>query len=81
MVRSPCSVMAGTLKITLNHSLYSALKEFFDPLRTSDSRADFYTVYDRKSGEFDRNYAREYDDLNTFLIFVSRLVFALGTGY
>jgi len=81
MVRRPRSVMAGAPKITLNHSLHSTLKEFFDPLRTSDSRADFYTVYSRKSGEFDRNYAREYDDLNTFLIFVSRLVFALGTEY
>jgi len=71
MVRRPRLVIAGALTITLNHSLHSALKEFFEPLRPNDSRADFYTVYSRKSGEFDQNYAREYDDLNTFLIFVS----------
>jgi len=55
-------------------SLHSALKEFFDPLRTDDSRADFFAVYRRESGEFDRDYAKKYDeDLNTSLIFVSRL--------
>jgi len=59
-------------------SLHSALKEFFDPLRTDDSRTDFFTVYRRESGEFDRDYARKYDeDLNTSLIFVSSLISAL----
>jgi hypothetical protein len=49
--------------------------EFFDPLRSNDSRADFFAVYRRESEEFDRDYARKYDeDLNTSLIFVSILV-------
>jgi hypothetical protein len=56
-------------------SLHSALKEFFDPLRTNDSRTDFFAMYRRESGEFDRDYAKKYDeDLNTSLIFVSRLI-------
>ena len=54
-------------------SLHSALREFFDPLRTSDSRTDFFAMYRREADEFDRDYAGKYDeDLNTSLIFVSR---------
>jgi len=35
----------------------------------------FFNVYRRESGEFDRDYAGNYDEyLNTFLIFVSPLV-------
>ncbi|KAF9789528.1 hypothetical protein BJ322DRAFT_540075 [Thelephora terrestris] len=50
--------------------LHSALKEFFEPLRTNDSRTDFFAVYRREAGEFDRDYANKYDeDLNTSLIF------------
>ncbi|KAF9781602.1 hypothetical protein BJ322DRAFT_232648 [Thelephora terrestris] len=50
--------------------LHSALKEFFDPLRTGDSRTDFFALYRRESEEFDRDYAGKYDeDLNTSLIF------------
>ncbi|KAF9789594.1 hypothetical protein BJ322DRAFT_1119443, partial [Thelephora terrestris] len=50
--------------------LHSALKEFFDPLRTNDSRADFFAIYRRESEEFDRDYAGKHDeDLNTSLIF------------
>lgn len=53
-------------------SLRAALKEFFQPLRTNDTRADFFAIYRRESEEFDRDYARKYDeDLNTSLIFVS----------
>jgi len=53
-------------------SLHDALKEFFQPLRTNDTRADFFAVYRKESEEFDRGYARKYDeDLNTSLIFVS----------
>ena len=58
--------------ITSHSSLHSALKEFFEPLRTSDPRADFFTIYRKESDEFDREYAKKYDeDLNTSLIFVS----------
>ena len=60
--------------MTAHCSLHSALKESFDPPRTNDSRTDFFTVYRRESGEFDRDYAGKYDeDLNTSLIFVSPL--------
>jgi len=53
-------------------SLQSALREFFEPLRTDDPRTDFFAVYRKESDEFDRDYTRKYDgDLNTSLIFVS----------
>ena len=56
-------------------SLQSALKEFFEPLRSNDPRADFFAVYRKESDEFDRDHARKYDeDLNTSLIFVSESV-------
>jgi len=56
-------------------SLHSALKEFFEPLRSNDPRADFFAVYRKESDEFDRDYARKYDeDLNTSLVFVSESV-------
>jgi len=52
-------------------SLHSALKEFFEPLRTNDPRTDFFASYRKESDEFDRDYAGKYDgDLNTSLIFV-----------
>jgi len=61
-------------------SLQSALKEFFDPLWTNDPRADFFAVYRKESEEFDRDYARKYDeDLNTSLIFVSRPIHIIYT--
>ena len=67
----------------LSHrSLHSALKEFFDPLTASDSRTEFFTVYRRESGEFDRDYAGKYDgDLNTSLIFVSSLISICRAGH
>ena len=72
MVRPSHSIIISTLRITSHYSLHSALKEFFEPLRTNGSRADFFAVYRKESDEFDRDYARKYDeDLNTSLIFVS----------
>jgi len=63
-------------------SLHSALKEFLEPLRTNDPRTDFFAAYRRESEEFDRDYARKYDDdLNTSLIFVSRRVSILLTDH
>jgi hypothetical protein len=42
-------------------------------LRSNDPRADFFAVYRKEADEFDRDYAKKYDeDLNTSLIFVSR---------
>lgn len=74
MVCPPRSITAGA-RITLHHSLHSALKEFFEPLRTNNSRADFFAVYRKESNEFDREYTRKYDeDLNTSLIFVSYFI-------
>jgi len=56
------------------YSLHSALKEFFEPLRTNNSRADFFAVYRKESDVFDREHAKKYDeDLNTSLIFVSSI--------
>jgi len=60
-------------RILTDRSIHSALKEFFPPLRTNDARADFFAIYRKESEEFDRGYAKKYDeDLNTSLIFVSR---------
>ena len=54
-------------------SIRDALKDFSQPLRSNNTRADFFAVYREESEEFDRDYARKYDeDLNTSLIFVSR---------
>ena len=83
MVRPIRSITVTARQLLISHSsLHSALKEFFDPLRTDDSRTDFFAVYRRESGEFDRDYAKKYDeDLNTSLIFVSRLIPALRTQH
>ena len=63
-------------------SLHSVLKEFAEPLRTNDSRTDFFATYRRESAEFDRDYAKKYDeDLNTSLIIVSRIIYTLRTGH
>lgn len=73
----PIHWIAGAVRpgLTFRFSLHSVLKEFLDPLRTNDSRADFFVVYRRESEEFDRGHAKKYDeDLNTSLIFVSRLI-------
>ena len=60
-------------RILTDCSIHSALKEFFQPLRSNNTRADFFSVYRKESEEFDRDYAKKYDeDLNTALIFVSR---------
>ena len=67
----PPITVATIALTTLQHSFYSALKEFFDPVKTNDPRTDFFAVYRKKSGEFDRDYVEKYDgDLNTSLIFV-----------
>ena len=77
MVR-PSHPIVTSISITSRHSLrsalHSALKEFIEPLRTGDSRADFFTTYRKQSEEFDRDHTGKYDeDLNTSLIFVSFL--------
>ena len=44
-------------------------------MRSNDPRADFFAVYRKESDEFDRDYAKKYDeDLNTSLIFVSESI-------
>lgn len=58
--------------MTDSSSIHSALKEFFQPLKTNDARADFFAIYRRESEEFDKENTKKYDeDLNTSLIFVS----------
>ena len=59
-------------RILTDDSINSALKEFFQPSRTNNTRADFFAVYRKESEEFDRDYTRKYDEgLNTSLLFVS----------
>ena len=73
LIPSDCGGSQAIADILVS-SLHSTLKEFFDPLRTDDSRTDFFAMYRKESGEFDRDYAGKYDeDLNTSLIFVSPL--------
>ena len=58
--------------MTNSDSIHSALREFLQPLKTNDARADFFAVYRRESEEFDKENTKKYDeDLNTSLIFVS----------
>ena len=41
-------------------------------MRSNDPRANFFAVYRKEADEFDRDYAKKYDEeLNTSLIFVS----------
>ena len=55
-------------------SLQDALRTFFQPIKTDDSRLDFYTMYKREATEYDTDYVKKYDeDLNTTLIFVRRI--------
>jgi len=72
-VRLICRVTAAARPLlTSRSSLHLALREFFEPLRTHDPRTDFFAIYRKESADFDRDYARKYDeDLNTSLIFVS----------
>jgi len=78
----PIALVWRQVVTDVRSSLQSALKEFFDPLRTNDSRADFFAVYRKESEEFDRDYARKYDeDLNTSLIFVSRPILIIRTEH
>ena len=67
---------------TSRYSLRSVLKEFSEPLRTKDPRTDSFAVYRKESEEFDRGYAKKYDeDLNTSLIFVRSPTSVLRAGY
>ena len=59
-------------------SIRDALRYFFQPTKTGDPRADFYTMYKREAVEYDMDYVKKYDeDLNTTLIFVRCLSFFL----
>ena len=62
-------------RVNHRNSLLSALKGFFEPLRTADPRTDFFAVYRKESEGFDKEDAGKYDkDLNTTLIFVSGIL-------
>ena len=53
-------------------SVQDALRDFFPQIKTKDTRADFYTAYQRESSQYDHDYVKKYDeDLNTTLVFVS----------
>ena len=81
MVRLSRSVIVNPQKLHLYHRLHAALEEFFDPLRTNNSRADFFAVYRKQSNAFDREYMRKYDEgLNTSPIPVSHPMPILHAG-
>ena len=61
------------------NSFQDALRAFFQPIKTDDTRRDFYTVYKREAIEYDMDYIKKYDeDLNTTLIFVRHPPLALA---
>ena len=63
-------LFVGSLPLT-GRSFQDALRAFFQPIKTNDSRLDFYTMYKREATEYDTDYVKKYDDdLNTTLIFV-----------
>lgn len=69
---------AGFGVANLLYSIHSALREFFQPLKSNDTRADFFSVYRQESEQFDQDYTKKYDeDLNTSLIFVSPLLISV----
>ena len=71
MVRRTRSAVKN--RVLTDYSIHAALKEIFQPLRTNNTRADFFAVYRKESEELDRDYTMKYDEgLYTSLIFVSR---------
>jgi len=74
------STTAGELPWSLPARKYSrqpsiqiqdALRHFFRPTRTGDSKTDFYFAYQKEATEYD-HFVEQYDEyLNTSLIFVS----------
>ena len=53
-------------------SIQDALRLFFQPTKTGDTRSDFYSAYQKEAAEYDTHFVKQYDeDLNTTLIFVS----------
>ena len=53
-------------------SVQDALRLFFQPTKTGDLWADFYSAYQKEAAEYDAHFVKQYDeDLNTTLIFVS----------
>jgi hypothetical protein len=65
------------VRSTVHHSsrrisIQDALRLFFQPTKTGDSRTDFYSAYQKEATEYDAHFVKQYDeDLNTTLIFVS----------
>jgi len=83
------SIQSGTFyiphcfdRMPLNErSFQDALRTFFQPIKNDDARLDFYAVYKKEAVEYDTDYVKKYDeDLNTTLIFVSRLYRSLLTA-
>jgi len=73
---TPEHSLAPDFGFTNNFSLgqHSALREFFEPSRSNDPRADSFAAYRKKADELDRNYAKLDEDLDTSLIFVSESI-------
>jgi hypothetical protein len=46
-------------------------RAYFRPIKTEDSRLDFYTMYKREANEYDTDYVKKYhEDLSITLVFV-----------
>ena len=76
MFEAPCLLVHWRLN---GRSFQDALRAFFQPIKNDDPRLDFYTMYKREATQYDTDYIKKYDDdLNTTLIFVSRLSLSLA---
>ena len=65
--------------ITQRNSMQVVLRAFLPPIKNDDASFDFYTVYKKEVTEYDVDFIKEYDeDLNTTLISVRHLLFALA---
>lgn len=52
--------------------MQDALRIFFRPTMTGDSRTDFYSAYQKETTEHDERFVKQWDEsLNVSLLFVS----------
>ena len=58
--------------------MLKALPTLFPNLHetASNAREEFYNMFRREADEYDREFIKKYDDLNTNLIFVGLSIFS-----
>jgi len=67
-----CRQASSARNLSRHPSIEDALRLFFQPTSTGDSRRDFYSAYQKETVEHDQHFVKQYDEyLNTSLIFVS----------